>query len=643
MVNSLPQLYSGFRPPAPSFARRAFEHSSSRAARSGRRKLITGAPRPGGDLNRAIQRAAGSVGGAFMVLAGAPRMSHRASLATRVFCAAALALLVTACGSNPKVQKPQALPPQAAASQAAEPAPPPVDPIVALINQSQQHFDQGERELKLGHLERARIEFDRAVEVLLESPYGARTDARLREHFDRLVDRINAHEVTALAQGDGFSETSTEPASIDEILQIATFSKPEAAVATEEAVRADLARTDHDIPIPQNTKVLAAVELLSGRLREYVQESLSRGSRYLPMIQNVFRAEGLPLDLAYIPLIESGFKPNALSKANAKGPWQFMRPTAQDHGLKTDWFIDERSDPEKATVAAAKYLKTLHKLFDGDWHLVLAAYNGGLGRLQRAIKSARSQDFWSLARSSRFLPRETREYVPLILAAIIVAKNPAQYGLSYTPSVPVAYEKVEVPGAIDLRRVAEWTGTTIHEIQALNPELRRWTTPVRYPQYEVKVPVGTAEKLQAQLASASSSELISLNWYSVKRGETLAKVARKHGVSRGDLAGANNLRPTSRIRAGQELIIPREPASLLASRKERPAPTTVASRSLAAPAAVEAIRRGSSRPITYRVKRGDTLSSIAQLFNTTVARLRSLNRLRGSHIAVGERLTVGLR
>ena len=167
-------------------------------------------------------------------------------------------------------------------------------------------------------------------------------------------------------------------------------------------------------------------------MRDYVQESLARGSKYLPMIQNVFRAEGLPLDLAYIPVIESGFKPNALSKASAKGPWQFMKPTAQDHGLKTDWYIDERSDPEKATVAAAKYLKTLHRMFDGDWHLVLAAYNGGLGRLQRAMRSSGADDFWSLAESPRHLPRETREYVPLILAAIIVAKNPAQYGFEYT-------------------------------------------------------------------------------------------------------------------------------------------------------------------------------------------------------------------
>jgi len=581
-------------------------------------------------------------------------MSNRASVTTRLAGCSALILLATACGSNPKIQKSPAVPSQTAtpAPQAATPAPPAPDPVLSLIDKSQEHFNLGERELTLGHLDRARVEFDRAVDVLLESPYGARTDARMREHFDRLIDRINAHEVTALAQGDGFSEAKTEPASIDEILKIATFARPEAAAATEEAVKADLARTEHDVPIPQNAKVLAAVELLSGRLRDYVQESLSRGSKYLPMIQNVFRAEGLPLDLAYIPVIESGFKTNALSKASAKGPWQFMRPTAKDHGLKTDWYIDERSDPEKATVAAAKYLKTLHKMFNGDWHLVLAAYNGGLGRLQRAMKSARTDDFWSLANSSRYLPRETREYVPLILAAIIVSKSPGQYGLEYTASDPIAYDKVAVPGAVDLRRVAEWTGTTIDEIQALNPELRRWTTPVKYPDYEVKVPVGTAERLTTQLSNASGAELGSLNWYSAKRGETLATVARKHGVNRSDLAEANNLKVTSRIRSGQNLIIPREPATLLATRTERPAPAAVASRSISAPAVVASSapavaasvsRESSSQPVTYRVKRGDTLFSIAKLFDTTVATLKSLNRLRTTRIAVGDRLTVRAR
>lgn len=579
-------------------------------------------------------------------------MLNRAWLPPSAACLAAALLVISGCGSNPRPQTTPQIPP---ATVAVDPSPqPPVaaapqDPVVELIARSQTHFESGERELKLGHLERARTEFDRAVDLLLDSPYGARTDARMREHFDRLVDRINAHEVAALAQGDGFSETRTEPASIDEILTIATFPRPDAAAATEAVVKADLAATEHDVPIPQNAKVLEAVELLNGRLRGYVQDSLVRGSKYLPMIQNVFRAEGLPLDLAYIPIIESGFKTNALSKASAKGPWQFMRPTARDHGLKTDWYIDERSDPEKATVAAAKYLKTLHRMFNGDWHLVLAAYNGGLGRLQRAMKSARTDDFWSLARSSRHLPRETREYVPLILAAIIVGKNPAQYGFSYAPDDPIAYEKVAVPQAIDLRRVAEWTGTSIDEIQMLNPELRRWTTPVRYPNYELKVPAGTAQRFSAQLIEADPSDLGALNWHRVRRGETLTTVARKFGVKAVDLAEANHLSVRTRVRPDQELIIPLKPTSLLAARAERPAPVAVASRPISGRAAIAVARTepaaepSVTRPVTYRVKRGDTLSSIARLFDTTVDRLKRLNRLRGTHIAIGDRLTIKQR
>jgi peptidoglycan lytic transglycosylase D len=546
-----------------------------------------------------------------------------------------------ACGSNnPKAQTPKAppAPPPPVAPTPAAPAP--VDPITALINTSQQHFDTGERELKVGHLDRARSEFDKALDVLLESPYGARTDARMRAQFDRLVDRINAQEMTSLAQGDGFSEKKDEPASIDELLKIATFPKPPADAETAAVVKADLESTEHDVPIPQNPRIYAYVELFQGRLREYIEESLSRGSKYLPMIQSVFKAEGLPLDLAYIPIIESGFKTNALSKANAKGPWQFMKATAVEQGLKHDWYVDERSDPEKATLAAAKYLKTLHKMFNGDWHLVLAAYNGGLGRLQRAMKSAKTDDFWQLSETSRYLPKETREYVPLILAAIVVAKNPVQYGFNVLPGAPVEYERVLVPRAIDLRRVAEWTGQTIDDVQALNPELRRWTTPLATPNYEIKVPAGTAATFASRLASASPDELASLKWHTVRRGESIATIARKLNVSRADLAEANQLSIRSAVRTGQELVIPRAPTGLIASNARAAAPDAVASRAISGPAVVSPSRREASATTMYRVKRGDTLSSIARLFDTTVAKIRSWNRLDGSHIAPGDQLKI---
>ena len=307
---------------------------------------------------------------------------------------------------------------------------------------------------------------------MLESPYGARTDARTREHFDRLIDRINAYEVTALAQGDGFVEKKYEPASIDELLKIATFPKPDADAQTTAAVKQDLAATEHDVPIPQNSRVLAYVEMFQGRLRDFISDGLTRGTKYLPMIQSVFRAEGLPLDLAYIPIIESGFKTNALSKASAKGPWQFMRATANENGLHHDWYVDERSDPEKATVAAAKYLKTLSRMFNGDWNLVLAAYNGGPGP-----GAARDE-----ARRGRGL-----------LGAVAVAEVPAEGNARVRAADPRRDDRGEEPGAIRLRH---------HRARA---HLRTTRSPSRAPSTSAASPSGPASASTRSRRSTRSS------------------------------------------------------------------------------------------------------------------------------------------
>jgi membrane-bound lytic murein transglycosylase D len=292
-------------------------------------------------------------------------------------------------------------------------------------------------------------------------------------------------------------------------------------------------------------------------------------------------------------------------------------------------------------VAAAKYLKSLSRMFNGDWNLVLAAYNGGPGRVSRAIKRSGIDDFWRLSATKKYLPRETREYVPLIMAAMIIGRNPAQYGFEAITAEPIGYDKVTMPQAIDLRRVAEWAGTTVDEIQALNPEHPRWTTPFKYPKYEVKVPKGTADQLSAKLAEASPADFSALKWYTAKKGETLQTVARRFGVGRADVAEANNMSAKSRLRPGQELIIPRAPATLLAARAERAAPTAVASRAIAAPAESAAM----TTPVqvvhlTYKVKRGDTLFSIAQLFDTTVAKIKSWNRLSSNRIAPGAKLKI---
>jgi membrane-bound lytic murein transglycosylase D len=520
------------------------------------------------------------------------------------------------------------------------------DPVSELIAQSTAHFEAGQRELREGHLEMAKAEFNRSLEVLLESRVGGRTVPRIREHFDRLVERISAYEMTALAQGDGFTEKKYESATIDDLLTISTFEQPPATRETKEAVSADLQETLHDIDIPEHAKVLQYVQLFSGRLKGYLEDGLSRGAQYLPMIQDVFRAEGLPLDLAYVPLIESAFKPSAVSRAKAKGIWQFMQGTGLENGLEHDWYIDERSDPEKATRAAAKYLTTLYKMF-GDWHLALASYNGGPGRVQRAMKRSRRDDFWDLTASSRYLPRETRDYVPLILAAIVIARNPAQYGLNVVAANSPHSERIAVYSPIDLRKVAEWAEVPVEVIQELNPELRRWTTPVRATDYELKVPEGTGPRILAALATAEPEELASFSHYTVKKGETISTIAKKLKVSRTDLAEANYLTTKAKLGAGQQLIIPRAPTTILAARTDTPAPLTESHSVDAAvasnvhpPAVQNASAASGVTRVTHQVKRGETLLSIAKLYRTTVASLKQSNRISGNAIKAGQRLTI---
>jgi membrane-bound lytic murein transglycosylase D len=575
----------------------------------------------------------------------AERPVDRRSLQRRLL-AFALLPFVSACGAG--LKHAPSLTPSAPVAEnspqtAPQPAPPLEDPVLTLIAQSEEHFKTGLKELELGHVERARQEFDEAVNVLLESTYGGRTEPRIREHFDRLIDRISSYEVKALATGDGFAEKKSEPASIDELLALSETLSPAPAPDLKDAVQSGLQDSPPDIPIPLNQKVLSYVALFQGRLHDFIQEGMTRGAKYLPMIQNVFRAEGLPLDLAYIPLVESAFKPNALSRAKAKGVWQFVRGTGVENGLRQDWYIDERSDPEKATAAAAKYLSTLVTMFDGDWHLALASYNGGPGRVQRAMKRGNQTDFWKLSAKSGLLPRETREYVPMILAAVVVAKSPEQYGFSFGPLEPQRYDTVTLPAPVDLRKIAEWADTTIDEIQALNPELRRWTTPVKDTDYEIKVPSGTSDLVSARLAELAGAELATLKYYTVKRGDTITTIARKLSVGRTDLAEANYMKVTARLSVGQQLMVPQETTVLMSARADRPVPVAE-SRPVAADTVVPAVINASNASdfvkTSYVIKKGDTLASIARAFSTTVARLQSWNGLTSSQIRAGQRLTI---
>jgi membrane-bound lytic murein transglycosylase D len=561
--------------------------------------------------------------------------------------AAFAVLLAAGCGSSRVVERPATVPapareldPPPAPPQAPQP-----DPIRDAIAQSQALFERGQQEVRLGHLVQAKALFDQALDSLLVLPEGARSNARLREHFDRLVDRISAYEIRALAEGDGFAERPTVPASLDALLDLSTFDFPAPPPALREAVESDLKSTAHDIPIPLNPKVLAYVDLFQGRLRDWFQTALQRGAPYVPSIQERLRAEGLPLDLAYVPIVESAFRTDAQSRAKAKGFWQLMRGTAVEQGLKYDWYIDERSNPQKSTAAAVKYLKLLNRMFGGDWHLALASYNGGPGTVQRAVKRKGGEaDFWPLAESRRYLPRETREYVPMVLASMVIARNPEHYGFTLAPADLPSTDRVTLPGPVDLRRVAEWAGVSVDDVQRLNPELRRWTTPLRGAAHELAVPAGTGLLVEQRLAELPAEEFTALQWHTVKKGETLQSVANKLKVRRTDLAEANYLSSKARVKPGQRLVIPRAPSTLLAARADRPEPVVANVRPTAPEparaAAPEAKPSGERNRVVYRVKRGDTLSSIARLFRTSVASLRSWNGLKSDRLKPGDRLTV---
>jgi peptidoglycan lytic transglycosylase D len=503
------------------------------------------------------------------------------------------------------------------------------DRIAGIIAKVEQLFQEGRAEWERGRFAAAREHFDGAVEIMLNLPEGARGEPRLQKAFEQLLDRISALELLSMRDADGLAESRSEPAAIDELLSAGMFDTPAPAATTAEIVAADLQRTPHDLPIEVNSKVLSYVELFQGRLRDFMQAGLDRGQRYLPMIQTVFKSEGLPLDLAYVPLVESAFKNNALSRVSARGMWQFMLGTGLEHGLDHTWFVDERADPEKATRAAAQYLKTLSRMFDGDWYFALASYNAGPGRLQGAVRRSKTTDYWEITASSRYLPRETREYVPMILAAILIAKNPTLYGFEIGAAAPLAYESVTVPGALPLATIAEWVDLEVEHLQDLNPELRRTTTPMTT--HQLKVPVGTSATIQQKIAALDASEYRTFRFHTVKKGETLATIARRYSLTTRQLRDANEL-ASSKVSRNQTLMIPQRPAAALPTSAARPSAPT---RTMAT-----ASTSNSSGPQTYRVRQGDTLYSIARQFGTSIDDLRRLNQLSNDRIKTGDRLTV---
>ena len=374
----------------------------------------------------------------------------------------------------------------------------------------------------------------------------------------------------------------------------------------------------YDIPMILNDSVENNLEYFKTRGRDVFQLWLDRSARYIPVMKEIFKEKNLPEDLVYVAMIESGFNPYAVSWARAVGPWQFMPATGKLYGLKIDWWMDERKDPIKSTNAAAEHLKDLHNLF-GSWPLALASYNAGAGKVQRAVLRTRSDDFWDL-KASRYIRKETKNYVPKWMAATIIAKNPEAYGFSVSNYEPYKFDEVTVGESTDLRLVARCADCAYEVIKELNPELRRWVTPPQLSKYTIRIPAGKKELFLANYAAIPPEQKIKWDRHEVRRGETLAGLAKQYNTTPEAIRDINGLK-RNRIKPGKHVLIP-----LDLNGKNQDLSYLTPEQS------------GKQQQILYRVRRGETLSKIARRHNVTVADIREWNKGLGSSVRAGQKI-----
>jgi peptidoglycan lytic transglycosylase D len=559
---------------------------------------------------------------------------HKIFLAkTLPSCALIAALLfLSACESkdSKKTAKvtPQALAPaltaQASAA-AASPTPSPAstqqpsmpenqpdskDPVPGVIADAEKAYSSGEANYKAGHLDAAKQDFNRAVDVLMQSPVDVKSDDRLQQEFDKITDEIHQLEMTAFKQGDGFTEQQPEPAPIDEANQVTFPADPNVKAKAE----ADLPRLQSDLPLVINDYVAGYINYFSTRGRDVFEAALARSGKYREMILKTFREEGVPQDLIYLAQAESGFKPLALSKARARGMWQFMASRGAGYGLHRSWWVDDRQDPEKATRAAARHLKDLYNQF-GDWYLAMAAYNSGPGNVQQAVRRTGYADFWELYKRN-VLPAETKNYVPIILAMTIISKNPGRYGLeSVQPAPALDYDVVRVNYPVDLRLVAECVDASLDQLVELNPSLLRRTTP-KDQSFDLHVPKGSKEKYQAAITSIPEDKRVQWRYHKVEQGETLTAIAKKYRTTDRAIAQVNNLEG-SQLKTDVKLIIP-----------------------VSAAAAGTGKIAYSRYPTRYKVHTGDTVLSVAEDFGVPPERLRRWNKLKENELRRGRMIVV---
>src|SRR5438309_301490 len=410
----------------------------------------------------------------------------------------------------------------------------------------------------------------------------------------------------------------------------------------------DELRAKYDIPVELNDAVVAYLRFFQTDARVPFNTWLSRSTRFMPLMRGILEKEGLPLDLVYLSMIESGFSTYAYSFAKAAGLWQFVVGTSRRYGLHTDFWVDERRDPVKATFAASRYLTDLKNRFHGDWYLAWAGYNAGEGKVDRAIRRESTRDFWRMMSKGRTLRAETKHYVPKLIAAALIAKHPERFGFKVDYEAPWDADEVFIPDATDLHVLAKTAGITIDQLRDLNPELRRFCTPPGG--WTIRLPQGTKEAFLAEFEKLGPRERLSFTEHKVERGEPLAKIARAYGVTEAAILRTNGLRGYRQVKVGKVLVIPMSQSSrgLLAGsqledkRTPRAQARNVA-KTLASTTSAPVREAANEKRVIYVVRAGDTLWSIATRFSTTVDRLKRLNNLtsrRARDLQVGQRLAV---
>jgi membrane-bound lytic murein transglycosylase D len=371
---------------------------------------------------------------------------------------------------------------------------------------------------------------------------------------------------------------------------------------------------EFDIPIVINAKVEQFIQYFQTTARKVFSSWLARSEKYIPFMRNLLKENGLPEDLVYMALIESGFNPYAYSRSKASGPWQFIYLTGIRYGLRSNWWIDERRDPEKSTIAAAKYLKDLYDMFE-CWYLAAAGYNAGEKKIATAMKRYGTEDFWELTKY-RYLKQETKDYVPQMIAAALIAKDPEKYGfVGIEYQEPLRYEKVKVPEVTDLRLIARACEVTVDEIKDLNPELSRWCTPPNFPDYEIKVPFGKKEIFLKNFEALSPREKFQFKTHVVKKGDTFSKIAKLYRIDLEPILEINRLNKKSRLSVGMNLLIP-------LPKGQDPKPDRTARE-------ISDRMDRNSKPMetTYTIKKGDTLWSIANEMGVNIGTLSRWNNL----------------